>query len=66
MYEIVRDAGMLGVFHELRFEDLGGFQGRCVGLVGRLLRGGQIDRVEDLCLVVIGEALRHNLEGIGK
>ena len=57
---------MLGVFHELGLEDLGSFQGRRKGLVGRLLRGGQIDRVENLRLIIVGEAPGHDLEGVGE
>ena len=64
--EIVRHAGMLGVLHDLGLEDLGSFQGRRKGFVGRLLRGGQIDRVENLRLIIVGEALGHDLEGVGE
>src|SRR5438552_3188075 len=64
--EVVRHAGMVRVLRTLGLEDPRSFQGRRVGLVGRLLRGGEVYRIENLCLVVLREALRHDLESTGE
>ena len=59
----MRDAGMIGVLHELLFEDLGGLQVGLVGLVGLRLGGREVERGEDLRLVVVRVARRERLEG---
>jgi hypothetical protein len=50
--QVVRDAGMIGIPLEFALEDRGRLQIRGVGLVGLRLRSGQVERVEDLRLVV--------------
>jgi hypothetical protein len=64
--EVVRDTRMVRVLLELDFEDRSGSQRRRKCFVGRGLRGRQIDRRENLCLVVLGKALRDSLEGVGE
>ena len=57
---------MIGALLELDFEYRRRLQrgGQC--LVGQLLVGSEVHRVEDLRLVVVGEALRDPLEGVGE
>ena len=55
MDEVVRHAGMVRVFLELNLEDGRGRQCGRKRLLGRVLRRRQVNRREDLCLVVLGE-----------
>ena len=63
--EVVRDAGMVGILPEFVLEDGGRLEIRRVGLVGLRLRPGEVERVEDLRLVVGRVALGQRLVGLG-
>ncbi len=63
--EIVRDARMVGMLGELPLEDVGRGQIGPVALVGQRLGAGEIERVEDLGLVVGRVARGQRLERAG-
>jgi hypothetical protein len=63
--QVVRDAGMIGVLGELLLEDRGRLEVRGISLVGRRLRPGEVQGVEDLCLVVVRILRRECLVGLG-
>ena len=63
--EIVRHTRMVGIFLEFPLEDGGCLEVCGVGLVGLGLRPGDVERGEDLCLVVARVALRQRLVGAG-
>ncbi len=62
--EIVRDARMVGVLGELLLEDAGRLEVRGIRLVGRGLRRGEVERVEDLRFVVVRVLRRERLVGL--
>ena len=62
----MRDARMIGMLLELLLEDRRGLERGGVSLVGERLRGGQVNRVEDLRFVVLRIALGDDLERIGE
>ena len=64
MDQVVGDPGMIGVLHELLLEDVGRGQVGLVGLVGERLRPREVQRVEDLRLVVGRVAGGQRLEGL--
>ena len=53
MNEIVSDAGMIRVLRELAIKDRGSFQRPRIGLVAQRLACGEIERAENLRLVVV-------------
>ena len=63
--QIVRHPGMIAVLRELGLEDRRALRRPGEGLVGRRLGRNQIDRREDLGLVVIGILLGQGLESVG-
>ena len=63
--QVVRDARMVGMLRELLLEDAGRLEVRGVRLVGRGLRRREVQRVEDLRLVVIRVFRRERLVGLG-
>ena len=63
--QVMRDAGVIGMLGELLLEDPGRLELRGVRLVGRELRPGEVQRVEDLRLVVVRVFRRERLVGLG-
>ena len=61
----MRDAGVIRVLGELLLEDPGGLEPRGVRLVGRELRPREVQRVEDLRLVIAWVFHRERLVGLG-
>src|SRR5258708_38486215 len=62
----MRDTGMIRVLLEFSFEDAGAAHRSLEGLVGRRLRRDQVDRREDLSLVIVRILLRQCVERVGE
>ena len=64
--QIMGDARMIGMPGELRLEDRRRLHGPRIALVGRRLSGGEVQRAEDLRLVVVAVAVGQSFEGVGQ